>query len=94
MLYTLFYPDIASDPNTLHSDCSVKTAIRLDKTNYSPDFKYQALLCLTYFRHAVTELCCTLTELEKCMIKLYRKYETETTAVFSEMRSGKYNKLV
>ena len=27
------------------------------------------------------------------MIKLYRKYETETTAVFSEMRSGKYNKL-
>ncbi len=76
-----------------HGDCSMKTAMRLDKTDYPADFKYQALLCLTYFRHAVTELCRTLREVGDRIEKLHGKYESECTAVFSEIRSGKYDKL-
>lgn len=92
-LYTLFYPDIPSGTDSSHSDCSVKTAMRLDKTDYSADFKYQALLCLTYFRHAVTELCRALSEVGEAIRKIYGKYESETSAVFSEIRSGKLSKL-
>ncbi len=76
-----------------HGDCSMKTAMRLDKTDYPTDFKYQALLCLTYFRHAVTELCRTLTEVGEKIEKLHGKYESECSTVFSEIRSGKYDKL-
>jgi len=76
-----------------HGDCSMKTAMRLDKTNYPTDFKYQALLCLTYFRHAVTELCRTLGEVGEKIEKLHGKQESECSAVFSEIRSGKYDKL-
>ena len=67
--------------------------MRLDKTDYPADFKYQALLCLTYFRHAVSELCRALTEVGEAIRKIYEKYESETTAVFSEIRSGKFCKL-
>lgn len=86
----LFYPDTSAD---CASDCSMKTAMRLDKTNYPTDFKYQALLCLTYFRHAVTELCRTIGEIGEKIEKLHGKYESECTAVFSEIRSGKYDRL-
>ena len=65
----------------------------LDKTDYPTDFKYQALLCLTYFRHAVTELCRTLSETGDAAAKLHEKYESDCTAVFSEIRSGKYDRL-
>ena len=83
----------AEDCTDSHGDCSMKTAMRLDKTDFPPDFKYQALLCLTYFRHAVTELCRTLAEVGMCAEKLHEKYESECTAVFSEICSGRYDKL-
>lgn len=83
----------AEDCADSHGDCSMKTAMRLDKTDYPADFKYQALLCLTYFRHAVTELCRTLCETGEATAKLHGKYESDCTAVFSEIRSGKYDKL-
>ena len=86
----LFYPEIPADS---HTDCSMKTAMRLDKTSYPTDFKYQALLCLTYFRHSVTELCRTICEVGEAIEKLHGKYESDCTAVFSEIRSGKYDKL-
>jgi len=99
--YTLFYPDISADEHGIHSDraetslgdCSVKTAMRLDKMDYPADFKYQALLCLTYFRHAVSELCRTLSRIGEALRQVGEKYQTETESVFAEMRSGKYNKL-
>ena len=83
----------AEDCADSHGDCSMKTAMRLDKTDYPTDFKYQALLCLTYFRHAVTELCRTLCETGDVTAKLHSKYESDRTAVFSEIRSGKYDRL-
>ena len=83
----------AEDCADSYGDCSMKTAMRLDKTDYPADFKYQALLCLTYFRHAVTELCRTLCETGDVTAKLHGKYESDCTAVFSEIRSGKYDKL-
>ncbi len=83
----------AEDCADSHGDCSMKTAMRLDKTDYPADFKYQALLCLTYFRHAVAELCRTIREVGDRIEKLHGKYESECTAVFSEIRSGKYDKL-
>ena len=49
---------------------------QMDKTDYPADFKYQALLCLTYFRHAVTELCRTLCETGDAAAKLHGKYES------------------
>ncbi|MBQ8333020.1 MAG: winged helix-turn-helix transcriptional regulator [Clostridia bacterium] len=86
----LFGSDDCADS---HGDCSMKTAMRLDKTDYPADFKYQALLCLTYFRHAVTELCRTLREVGGRIEKLHGKQESECTAVFSEIRSGRYDRL-
>lgn len=86
----LFFPDTSADS---HGDCSMKTAMLLDKTDYPTDFKYQALLCLTYFRHSVTELSRTIKETGNVIEKLHRKYESDCTAVFSEIRSGKYDKL-
>ena len=83
----------AEDCADSHGDCPMKTAMRLDKTDYPTDFKYQALLCLTYFRHAVTELCRTLSETGDAAAKLHGKYESDCTAVFSEIRSGKYDRL-
>ena len=83
----------AEDCADSHGDCSMKTAMRLDKTDYPTDFKYQALLCLTYFRHAVMELCRTLCETGEAIAKLHGKYESDCTAVFSEIRSGKYDRL-
>ena len=83
----------AEDCADSHGDCSMKTAMQLDKTDYPTDFKYQALLCLTYFRHAVTELCRTLCATGDAAAKLHGKYESDCTAVFSEIRSGKYDRL-
>jgi len=99
--YTLFYPDISADEHGIHSDraktfpenCSVKMAMRLDKMDYPADFKYQALLCLTYFKHAVNELCRTLSCIGEALESAGEKYQSETDAVFAEIRSGKYNKL-
>ncbi len=99
--YTLFYPDISADEHGIHSahaeqthaECSMKTAMRLDKMDYPADFKYQALLCLTYFRHAVSELCRTLSCIGEALESAGEKYQSETDAVFAEIRSGKCNKL-
>lgn len=88
----LFYPDNSSLEGC-HSDCSMKMAQRLDRTEFSSDFKYRSLLCLTYFRHAVSELCRTLASLKDPITALHEKYESETDAVFSAMRSGRYDSL-
>lgn len=92
VLDVLFYPD-NSTSYVSHSDCSMKTAQRLDGTSLSSEMKYQALLCLTYFRHSCSELCRTLSELEDDIHRLHQKYEGETDAVFSAIRSGKYDQL-
>lgn len=92
VLNVLFYPDNSSSDASL-SECSMKTAQRLDKTSLSAEMKYQALLCLTYPRHAAAELCRTLTELEGTAVKLHQKYEGETDALFSAIRAGRYNRL-
>ena len=97
--YTLFYPDLSSEGQWLQggeyagTDSSMKTAILLDKTDLPAEFKYQALLCLTYFPHAAKELCRTISHIEDIMKKANEKYEAETDALFAEIRSGKYNKL-
>ncbi len=91
VICALFDPETPADG--FRTDCSMKTAMRLDKTDFSADFKYQALLCLTYFRHAVTELCRTLGEVADTVEKLHGKYDADCTAVFSEIRSGRYDRL-
>jgi len=88
----LFYPDHSS-LDGCHAECSMKMAQRLDRTDYSADFKYQALLCLTYFRHAVSELCRALVSLKESVEALHDKYESETDAVFAAMRAGRYDRL-
>ncbi len=75
------------------SICSVRTAEKLDLMGYAPDFKYRAHICLTYFSHAVRELCRTLTSLEKPISNLHEAYKGETDALFSAISSGKYNRL-
>ncbi len=84
----LFHGEAPAEPT-----CSVRTAEKLDQMGYAPDFKYRAHICLTYFSHAVRELCRTLTCLEKPISKLHETYKGETDALFSEISSGKYNGL-
>jgi len=73
--------------------CSMKTAALLDETSFSAEFKYQALLCLTYFRHGVSELCRILQSALEWAAILHEGAESETDALFSAMRSGKYDTL-
>ncbi len=88
VLRSLFSDDIPTE-----SDCSVKTAERLDRMGYTTDFKYRAHMCLTYFSHAVRELCRTLTVVEKQVELLHKVCKNETDGIFSELSSGKYDKI-
>lgn len=73
--------------------CSVKTAALLDGTSFSAEFKYRALLCLSYFRHGVSELCRTLGRMAEAAEELHRSAESETEALLSTIRAGKYDSL-